>query len=212
MQGYFITLEGGEGAGKSTQIKYLAEFLQTQGHDVVTTREPGGTVEAEKIRSLIIESNGTEWTPKAEALLMFAVRQMHVEKLIKPALESGKIVICDRFTDSTRAYQGYGHELGPQIINEIDKTILDGFGPDLTLILDLPVEAGLKRSSNRLNKEQSREDKFENLDKQFHERLRQGFLDIAQQEPDRCVIIDASQSIDEIAKEIAAIVQERMNV
>lgn len=200
--GFFITLEGGEGTGKSTQIRILAEKLVKSGREVVITREPGGTPEAEKIRNLLVHRDGGDWTPVAEVLLLFAARAMHVEKLIKPALAAGKIVISDRFTDSTRAYQSYGHGLDPGIVESINETALEGFAPDLTLILDIPVEIGLQRSGKRLSAEASGEDRFEKLDVGFHERLRQGFLDIARREPRRCHVIDASGSIEAVAARI----------
>ena len=197
-KGLFITLEGGEGSGKSTQIKALATALHGQGYDVVTTREPGGTPEAEKIRNLLVMRDGGNWTPMAEILLLFAARQMHVENLIKPALAAGKIVISDRFTDSTRAYQCYGHGVPLDVLEGVNKLSLKGFGPDLTFILDLPVDAGLARAGRRLKNDSSQEDRFENLDMSFHERLRNGFLSIARNDPARCVVVDATQSVEKI--------------
>ena len=197
-KGLFITLEGGEGSGKSTQIKALAALLRDQGYDVVTTREPGGTPEAEKIRDLLVKRDGGNWTPMAEILLLFAARQMHVESLIKPALAVGKIVISDRFTDSTRAYQCYGHGVPLDILEGLNKLSLRGFNPDLTFILDIPVEVGLARAGKRLKGDKSQEDRFENLDVSFHERLRNGFLTIAKNEPARCVVVDATQSVEKI--------------
>lgn len=204
-KGLFITLEGGEGAGKSTQSRKLKEFLEGRGRDVVLTREPGGTPEAEKIRDLLVQRDGGNWTPLAECLLFFAARQMHVEKLIKPAVDSGKIVICDRFTDSTRAYQSYGYGFPLDKIEELNKAALDNYSPDVTLILDLPVEVGLQRSFSQKEKSQGREateDRFEKMDKSFHEKLRQGFLDIAQKNPQRCRVIDATLGPDEIFESI----------
>lgn len=209
-KGLFITLEGGEGTGKSTQIKRLAEALTAQGHDVITTREPGGTPEAEKIRNLLVHRDGGNWTPMAEILLFFAARNMHVETLIKPALADGKIVISDRFTDSTRAYQSYGHGMEPDIIESFVQLSLGGFEPDLTFILDLDVKTGLGRAGTRLSDENSGEDRFEKLDTGFHERLRQGFLEIAEHNPERCAIIDADRSIDDIAQDLERIALERL--
>ncbi len=199
--GIFITLEGGEGAGKSTQSRRLKEALEQQGYTVLLTREPGGTPEGEKIRDLITQREGGNWTPTAECLLFFAARQMHVEKIIKPALARGEIVICDRFTDSTRSYQGYGHGFPLDLIEQINKLSLGGFEPDLTFILDLPVEVGLKRSFAQKEQAAGREmteDRFERLDKSFHEKLRQGFLEIAAKDKKRCRIIDAQQTPDQI--------------
>ncbi|MCB9995678.1 MAG: dTMP kinase [Rhodospirillales bacterium] len=210
-QGIFITLEGGEGSGKSTQIKTLAAFLQDKGHDVILTREPGGTPEAEKIRELLVNRDGGDWTPMAETLLFFAARAMHIETLIKPALAEGKIVICDRFTDSTRAYQSYGHGLDPDIIESYVQLAIAGFEPDLTFILDIDAAAGLERAGRRNTDADSTEDRFEQMQIDFHERLRQGFLEIAARNPERCVIIDAQQSIDEIAAQIGDAALERIS-
>lgn len=206
MSGLFITFEGGEGAGKTTQINRLAQSLTEQGHKVITTREPGGTPEAEKIRDLLVQRDGGQWSPISEALLLFAARSLHIERVIKPALDEGKIVICDRFTDSTRAYQGYGHELDLKVIEDLVQTVLGGLEPNLTFILDIEPESGLSRSERRLASEaldiKQREDRFENLEIEFHEKLRQGFLEIAKNNPDRCKVLDATQSIDDISQEI----------
>ncbi len=211
-QGFFITLEGGEGSGKTTQIDRLATALKAEGRDVIVTREPGGTPEAETIRDLLVRRDGGNWTPMAETLLFFAARVMHVETLIKPALAEGKVVICDRFTDSTRAYQSYGHGLEPDVIESFVQLSLVGFEPDLTFILDIEAHAGLARAGKRLADEQSDEDRFEGLDIGFHERLRQGFLEIAGRAPERCVIIDGSRHIDDITHEINDVVKARLNV
>ena len=210
-RGLFITLEGGEGSGKSTQIKALAERLRAQGYEVVTTREPGGTPEAEKIRDLLVKRDGGKWTPVAEILLLFAARAMHVDTLIKPALAAGKIVISDRFTDSTRAYQGYGHGVAMDVLEGIDKFTLSGFRPELTFILDVPVEQGLARAGKRLQADNSKEDRFENLDVSFHERLRQGYLAIAKREPERCVVVDAGQAVEKIADVLLSHTTNKIN-
>lgn len=211
VRGMFITLEGGEGSGKSTQIRLLADALRTMGRSVVTTREPGGTPEAEKIRDFLVKRDGGNWTPMAECMLLYAARQMHVENLIKPALSEGKIVVSDRFSDSTRAYQSFGHGLPLETIEQIDHLVLGGFKPDLTFILDLPVETGLARAGKRMNADQSREDRFEKLGTSFHDRLRQGYLQIAQANPERCVVIDATRSIEKISTDLAKHVQERLS-
>jgi len=203
-QGYFITFEGGEGSGKSTQVKLLADHLRAQGHDVVLTREPGGTPEAEKIRELLVRNDGGNWSPLEECLLLFAARAHHIRTLIKPALEAGKIIISDRFTDSTRAYQGYGLGVALDKIEALNNDCLEGFKPDLTLLLDIDVKDGLARSTRRLADEQSSEDRYENLDLDFHEKLRAGFLDMAEREPGRFRVIDADKSVDEIADKITA--------
>lgn len=201
MSGLFITFEGGEGAGKSTQCRRLKADLESMGREVVLTREPGGTPEAEKIRDLLVQRDGGNWTPMAECLLFFAARQMHVETLIKPALAQGKIVICDRFTDSTIAYQGYGHGFDIPTIRAIENLTLGHFKPDITFILDLPVETGLARSLRQKDSaggKENTEDRFEKMKVDFHQKLRDGFLEIAKQNTDRCVVMDATQSVDDV--------------
>ncbi len=209
-RGIFITLEGGDGTGKTTQIRLLSEALRIQGRDVVLTREPGGTPEAEKIRDFLVKRDGGNWTPMAECLLLYAARQMHVENLIKPALAAGKIVISDRFADSTRAYQSFGHGLPLETVESLNKISLGDFAPDLTFILDLPVEVGVARAGKRMADDNSQEDRFERIGGGFHERLRQGFLEIARRDSDRCVVIDATRSVDEIAADIATHARERL--
>ncbi len=211
-QGLFITLEGGEGSGKSTQIKRLKERLEARGLDVITTREPGGTPEAEKIRELIVRNDGGRWTPMAEVLLFFTARTMHLENLIKPALAAGKIVISDRFTDSTRAYQSAGHGLPPEKIEAINSIAIDGFTPDLTFILDIEPEEGIKRS---LKQNESAgtltEDRFEALDLSFHKKLRAEYLAIAKREPERCCVIDAMKDIDTITDALESAIRDKLN-
>ncbi len=214
-KGTFITFEGGEGSGKSTQVKLLAENLKKTGHEVVVTREPGGTVEAEKIRELLVNRDGGNWSEIAECLLFFAARTMHVRDLIKPSIDEGKIVLCDRFTDSTRAYQSFGHGFPLEIVDAIGKLAIDDFEPDLTLILDINPEIGISRSNKR-NAEQpvsvsgQVEDRFERLDISFHERLRNGYLQIAKENLHRCVVLDAGMEIDKLAKNIWATVTKRI--
>ncbi|MGH1403287.1 MAG: dTMP kinase [Alphaproteobacteria bacterium] len=203
--GFFITLEGGEGAGKTTQINRLSKALSENGYNVVTTREPGGTPESEKIRALMVQRDGGAWTPAAETLLMFAARVMHVEKRIKPALSKGSVVICDRFTDSTIAYQGYGHGFDLERVKDIKKASIADFEPDLTFVLDIDVTEGLSRSNKRLADEKGyaqTEDRFERMDIIFHENLRRGFLDIAKENPRRCCVVDAGQSVAHLAQQI----------
>jgi dTMP kinase len=200
MTGRFITLEGGEGAGKSTQIKRLAAALEKKGIGVVTTREPGGSPGAEEIRKLLVEGEPGRWDALTEVLLMYAARADHVKRTIGPALLADKWVICDRFTDSSFAYQGAGRGLPREIIRRIDSVVLDDFRPDLTLVLDLDVDTGLKRAGARGGAEQ----RFENFDRAFHEKLRQAFLDIATRSPDRCVVVDAAQDQDAVAAAIWA--------
>lgn len=200
----FITFEGGEGSGKTTQIQLLKDALEAKGRDVVTTREPGGTVEAEKIRELLVQRDGGDWTPTAEAMLFFTARHMHVETKIKPALDEDKIVICDRFTDSTIAYQGYGHGFNLDVLHAIKKVSIGDFMPDKTFILDIDVTEGLSRAGKRMEGDDSgsTEDRFERMKIDFHENLRQGYLTIAKQNPNRCHVVDASQSIDCVHRQI----------
>jgi dTMP kinase len=200
--GIFITLEGGEGSGKSTQIRRLADVLIERGRDVVITREPGGTPEAEKIRNLLVHRDGGAWTPMTECLLLFAARLMHVETLIKPALTDGKIVISDRFTDSTRAYQAYGYGLDLKVIEDLNVLVLGDFKPDLTFILDVEVEEGLARAGKRLARDSSGEDRYEQLGLEFHQRLRSGYLEIAKREPERCHVINAMRGLDDVAADL----------
>lgn len=210
MSELFITFEGGEGAGKTTQCRLLHDYFKGRGRDVVLTREPGGTPEGEKIRNLLVQRDGGQWTPMAECLLFFAARQMHVEKLIKPALAAGKIVICDRFSDSTLAYQGYGHGFDHDTIRTLERVTLQHFTPHLTFLLDIAPDQGLKRSlahNQSTTGSQSTEDRFEHLKLEFHEKLRAGFLDIAQQNPGRIHVIDATQSADQIYFAIIKIVE-----
>ena len=197
-RGRFLTIEGGEGAGKSTQIRRLAETLRARGIEVVTTREPGGSDGAEAIRALLMQGEVNRWSAHTEALLFAAARADHVEKVIQPAIGVGTWVISDRFTDSTFAYQGAGRGLAREVIRRIDSVVMDDFRPDLTLILDLDVDIGLKRAGARGGPEQ----RFENFEGDFHQKLRQSFLDIAARNPDRCVVIDASQDEEAVAAAI----------
>jgi dTMP kinase len=204
--GRFITLEGGEGAGKSTQIARLESWLESRGHSVVTTREPGGSPGAEMVRKLLVEGPADRWDGTTEALLHFAARRDHLRATVWPALKSGAWVVSDRFADSTRAYQGYGHGLDLALLDRLYDAAVGDFRPDLTLILDLPVETGLKRAAAR----RGTETRYENLPRDFHDRVRAGFLEIAKREPKRCVVIDASKDINTIAGAIAAVVAERL--
>ncbi len=192
MRGRFISLEGGEGAGKTTLIESLKAHLLSQGRDVVVTREPGGTPGAEDLRTLLLTGATDRWTAMTEVLLMYAARVDHVQRLIEPALERGAWVLSDRFADSTIAYQGTGGGIALDAIRAIHKTALGDFAPDLTLILDLDPLVGLRRTVER-GEDPTR---FELLDTEFHERLRQAFLDIARAEPERCAVIDAGYAPD----------------
>lgn len=204
----FVTLEGGEGAGKSTQIARLAQSLSDSGVAVTTTREPGGSPGADAIRRLLVEGEPGRWDGETEALLHFAARRDHLVRTVWPALAAGQWVLCDRFADSTLAYQGYGHGLDRNFIDTLYRLTVGDFRPDLTLILDLPVETGLARAAGR----GGAEDRYERMDREFHERLRLGFLDIARQEPDRCAVVDATHDADAIAADIRAIVGDRFGV
>jgi dTMP kinase len=208
MTGHFITLEGGEGAGKSTQVKRLAAALAAKGITVVTTREPGGSPGAEEIRALLVNGAPGRWDALTETLLVYAARADHIKHTIGPALLADKWVISDRFTDSTYAYQGAGRGLARETIRRIDAVVLDDFTPDFTLMLDLDVETGLARAGKR----GPAESRFENFDRDFHDRLRQGFLDIAKRYPDRCVVIDATQDEDAVAAAIWAVVAGRFGL
>lgn len=199
-RGLFITFEGGEGAGKTTQIKRLAAALP----DCIVTREPGGTPEAEALRNLFVSHQGQNWPLQAQLLLMFAARTLHTEDLIKPSLGKGHTVLCDRYTDSTRVYQGYAGGIPQEEIEDIKKSAIGDFEPDITFVMDIAPEEGLKRARKREGDEST----FESKSLAFHEKLRQGFLTIARDNPARCVIIDASQDEDAVA----AAILERVKV
>ncbi|MBI1777563.1 MAG: dTMP kinase [Proteobacteria bacterium] len=187
MRARFISFEGGEGAGKTTQVHRLAEWLGAQGIAAIATREPGGSPGAEAIRALLVSGATGRWDGETEALLMTAARRDHVVRTIEPALASGRWVVSDRFTDSTTAYQGYGRGVKLASIEALHRFAVGDTRPDLTLVLDLPVEVGLGRALARSGEET----RFERMDRRFHERLRQGFLAIAAAEPQRCRVIDA---------------------
>jgi dTMP kinase len=205
-RGRFITLEGGEGAGKSTQARRLAEALRADGHDVVLTREPGGSPGAEALREVLVNGAADRWTPTAEALLMYAARSDHLDRLIRPALARGAWVISDRFADSSRAYQGAAGGLDPEFIEALDRGVVGDDQPDLTLIFNLPVEAGLARAAGR----GAAEARFEGKGAAFHKRLREGFAAIAKAHPERCVLIDADATPDVVFERIRAVVRERL--
>lgn len=207
-RGRFITFEGGEGAGKSTQVKRLAARLEAGGREVVATREPGGSPGAEAIRELVLNGAADRWTPVTETLLMYAARRDHVERVIRPALERGAWVVCDRFADSTRAYQGAAGGTDPALIAALETHILQDVRPDLTLIFDFPPEEGLRRAAARPGAEM----RFESKGMAFHERLRAGFLAIAEAEPERCAVIDAQGSIEAVEQAVWAAVSERLAV
>lgn len=206
-RGRFITLEGGEGAGKSTQARRLADRLSARGHHVVVTREPGGSPGAETIRGLLVTGGVDRWSPTTETLLMYAARRDHIERTIAPALAAGGWVVCDRFADSTRAYQGAGGGAPGSLIQALERYVLGETRPDLTLILDLPAELGLARIAER----QHAETRFEAKGEAFHQRLREGFLAIARVESDRCVVVDATQPPEAVEAAIWRAVETRLS-
>lgn len=211
-KGIFITLEGGEGTGKSTQIKLLQQALLAAGKDVVTTREPGGTDQAERIRTLLLQGDTGSFDPMTEALLLFAARREHLVHKIWPAIESGQWIISDRFADSSRAFQGYGMGLDMQVIEDLYQTVAGTFQPNLTFIFDIDPELGLKRSLRRLQKSNITEDRYERMGLPFHQRIRKGFLEIAKKFPERCVVIDAGQGIQEIHRQVMKVVSTRFGI
>ena len=202
-RGYFITLEGGEGAGKSTQARRLSAALAAAGVPVLRTREPGGAPGAERIRDLLLSPGS--WDSLTEAMLHFAARREHVVRSIRPMLEAGAWVICDRFADSTLAYQGAGQGLAHETWSRLCDLTLEGLQPDLTLILDLPVEAGLARAGAR-----SAADRYEKLGADFHARIRAGFQAIARREPARCVVLDAARDAEAVYAAIVETLRQRL--
>ena len=205
-RGRFISFEGGEGAGKSTQVKRLAARLEAQGHEVVMTREPGGSPGAESIRDLVLRGDADRWSPVTETLLMYASRRDHIERVIRPALARSAWVVCDRFADSTRAYQGAAGGTDPGLITALETYILEDIRPDLTLVFDLPADVGLARAHARAGTEM----RFESKGMAFHERLREGFRAIAVAEPNRCVVIDAAADMNSVEAAVWRTVTERL--
>ncbi|TIX89100.1 dTMP kinase [Rhizobium sp. P44RR-XXIV] len=207
--GLFVSFEGGEGAGKSTQIRRLAERLRERGHDVLVTREPGGSPGAEAVRHVLLSGAAEIFGTRMEAILFAAARNDHVEEVIRPALARGTIVLCDRFMDSSRVYQGVTGNLEADYIEALQRVAVNGVVPDCTLILDIPAEIGLERARKRASAVVA-PDRFEKEEMQTHEKRREAFLDIAAREPERCHVIDAQRSEDEIAADIAGIVDRRL--
>ena len=207
-RGKFITFEGGEGAGKSTQVGRLVARLQplVGERTVVRTREPGGSKGAEVIRNLVVATEAEPWSAMTETLLMYAARSDHLENTIRPALAAGDWVVCDRFADSSRAYQGAGGGVAQDFIEQIDAAVVADDQPDLTLVFDLPVEVGLERAFGR----GLFETRFESKGLAFHQRLREGFLRIVETSPDRCVRIDAVGDLDTVEERVWRAVQERL--
>jgi dTMP kinase len=204
----FITFEGGEGAGKSTQIRFLAAHLASAGVRHIVTREPGGSPGAEEIRQLLVTGAADRWSALSETLLFYAARVDHWQRVIRPALEAGTVVLCDRFADSTIAYQAYAGGMDRKQIETLHDLVLPGVQPDLTLILDLSPEAGLRRAVSRAGAEE----RFESKGITFHERLRDGFLDIAARHAARCVVIDANRTVEAVSDAVKASVRQRLKL
>jgi dTMP kinase len=209
-RGRFITFEGGEGAGKSTQVRRLSARLQAQGLEVVATREPGGSPGAEAIRDLLVKGEADRWSPVTETLLMYAARRDHIERVISPALARDAWVVCDRFADSTRAYQGAAGGTDPAFIAAMETHVLETVRPDLTLIFDLPVADGLARAHGLASAQNHTETRFESKGIAFHERLRAAFLQIAAAEPERCAVIDAAAAMDAVEAQVWDAVNARL--
>ncbi len=204
--GLFVTFEGGEGAGKSTQIRRLADALRARGHEVVVTREPGGSPGAEAVRHVLLSGAAESFGTRMEAILFAAARIDHVEEIIRPALGQGKVVLCDRFMDSSRVYQGVTGNLEPDFIETLQRVAINGVVPDCTLMLDLPAKAGLERAKRRGAAGDVAPDRFEKEEIETHEKRREAFLDIASREPERCHVVNAMQTEEAIAAEIVSIV------
>lgn len=214
MQGKFITFEGGEGTGKSTQIKLLAEYIKQKGKNTIITKEPGGTEVGQEIRRLLVCGDKDKFDALAEALLYFADRHVHLVQKIWPEIAKGTWVLSDRFADSTMAYQYYGYNkrLSKKIIKDLYKIAVGNFEPDLTIVLDLDPKIGLARSFNKAKTMDVKELRFEKRELEFHNNMRKGFLMIAKQEPKRCVVLDANKTIEELHNDIVKVVQERLGL
>ena len=205
-RGRFVTFEGGEGVGKSTQVRCLARILKERGITVVTTREPGGSDGGEQIRQLLVTGEPDRWDAISETLLLLAARRDHWIRLIDPALREGAWVISDRFLDSTLVYQGTGRGIGRPVLDQLHRVILGKVVPDLTIVLDMPVYDGLTRTRERDHGSYSNENRFERMDIDFHERLRTGFRELAAHEPKRIKTIDAMNDVETVARDVVSIV------
>jgi dTMP kinase len=203
MSGKFITLEGGEGAGKTTCLKHIEKRIKEAGIDICVTREPGGTRTGEKIREILLDRGNFDILDDTELLLMFAARSQHLNELIRPALAAGTWVLCDRFTDATYAYQGGGRGISRDRIAELEQWVQKGLRPDLTLLLDLPVDVGLERAGKR-----SSPDRFESENISFMRRMRSSYLDIASREPERVKVIDSSQALEDVLLRIDSVLND----
>lgn len=197
----FLTFEGIDGSGKSTQARMLAEYLRSTGHEVVLTREPGGSPGAEEIRRLVLEGDPDRWSAETEILLFTAARRDHLERTIEPALASGKIVICDRFADSTRMYQGLSRGDLRAIVDQLHRLMIRR-EPDLTLLIDMDPETGLARAKGR----QGTEERFEDFGPDLQRRMRRGFLDLAQEFPERFRVVDGNRDMESVARDVTQIV------
>jgi dTMP kinase len=202
----FISFEGGEGAGKSTQIRTLADTLRARGLDVVVTREPGGSPGAEAVRHVLLSGAAEDYGVRMEAMLFAAARNDHVEEVIRPALEKGAVVLCDRFLDSSRVYQGATGNLEPEFIETLQRIAIDGTMPDMTLIFDIPAATGLARARSRAD-EGATPDRFEKEEIETHEKRREAYLDIALAEPRRCRIVNADQTQDKVREDVLSFVE-----
>ena len=214
MLGKFITFEGGEGTGKSTQIKLLSDFLQAKGKDIVLTKEPGGTEIGLELRRILIEGEISKLDAEAEALLFFADRRIHMVKKVWPALEKGQWVLSDRFADSTMAYQYYAYNkrLSKEDVNTLYEFAVGNFKPDLTIVLDIDPKIGLARSFEKAKTMVNKETRNENRELQWHNNLRHGYLEIAKENPDRCVVLDANKSVEELHQDIVELVCDRFGL
>lgn len=207
----FITFEGIEGCGKSTQIRLLAQALMTAGHKVVVTREPGGCPIADQIRAVLLDAGNRAMVPTTELLLYGAARAQHLAEVVRPALTRGEVVLCDRFSDATRAYQAFGRGLDRLQIEQVNQLACQGLAPDMTLLLDCPVEIGLMRARQRIEATSGpREERFELEALEFHQRVRDGYLALASEEPQRFVVVDAHAAPEQVAQQIAAAVFSRL--
>jgi dTMP kinase len=206
----FITFEGIEGCGKTTQIGYLTSYLERTHHSFLLTREPGGTAVGEKIRQILLSSANDGIEPMAELFLYAAARAQHLRRVILPALQAGKIVLCDRFADATLAYQGYGRGINGEWIEKLHCRIMDNITPDMTFLLDLPVEEGLRRALKRMEKQTIKEDRFEKEAIDFHRRVREGYLVLAKREPKRIIILDGRKDEQTLHREIISLLPSAM--
>jgi len=210
----FITLEGIEGSGKTTHVKYIIEFLQKQGYECVATREPGGTRIGKKIRAILLDPESSDMDPLVELLLYFADRAQHVRHFILPSLAAGKIVLCDRFYDATLVYQGFARGLDVGLIQKLHKLILKDLKPDMTILLDLPPEQGLSRAWKQINNGSRTgiESRFENEALAFHHKVRSGYLELSRQEPERFRVIDASRDEHRVREEIITVLSSALSL